>query len=129
MPRSPEKGRYPFRECVLWRVARLTESGDPNGIAEERRQLIHAQRIGQELHNAKTRAGVLDADLVVQVMGHLESLIAARLDELVELAPELAHHRDPVTINRLLFAACRTARERMAGDVAAYAQSLAGTDG
>ena len=113
----------------MWRVARLTESGDPNGIAEERRQLIHAQRIAQELHNAKTRAGVLDADLAVQVLRHLESLIAARLDELPALAPALAPHRDPVTINRLLFDACRTAREKMAADVAAYAQSLAGTDG
>jgi hypothetical protein len=65
---------------------------------------------------------------VAAVMQHLLTLISARLDELPVLADEIAKHRDP-TINRLLFDACRTARERMAGDVSAYAQSLAGTDG
>jgi phage terminase Nu1 subunit (DNA packaging protein) len=126
-----ERGRYPLSECCRWYAERLKtrQLTHPTELNEERKKLIFAQRVGQALDNAEARRDVIAADLVAQVMQHLEGLIAARLDELPELAQELAHHRDPTTINRLLFAACRTARERMAGDVAAYAQSLAGTDG
>ena len=122
-----ERGRYPLAECCRWYLQRLKdrELAHPTELAEERRKLIFAQRVGQTLANSKTRSELLDAEIVAAVMQHLLTLISARLDELPALAQELAHHRDPVTINRLVFAACRTAREMMAADVSAYAAELA----
>ena len=126
-----ERGRYPLSECCRWYIERVKarELAHPTELREERKKLIFAQYVGQTLANSKTRSELLDAEIVAAVMQHLLTLISARLDELPVLADEIAKHRDPTVINRLIFDACRTARERMAGDVSAYAQSLAGTDG
>lgn len=130
MPRGTEKGRYPFRECVLWRVAKLTnDTGGDTDIAEERRQLIHAQRIGQELDNAKVREELLDADLVATAMQHLGALIATQLDGMAaRLAPQLSQLHDPAAIAKVIFDECRSVRSTASRAVSAFASDLAGSD-
>lgn len=131
MPRGTEKGRYPFRECVMWRLNRAqSKSGEDDGdIAEERRKLILAQRIGQELTNSKTRAELLDADLVATAMQHMAALIATQLDGMAaRLAPQLSQLRDPTAIAKVVFDECRSVRSSASGAVAAFASNLAGVE-
>jgi MoxR-like ATPase len=126
LPKS-ERGRYPLYACIRWYLDRLEKRtiAHPSGLRDERRKLIHAQRIGQELANAKTRAELLDADLVATAMREMVDMISARLDELPTLAPEIARHRDPAAIARLVFNACREVRRLAAADVVAFAETLA----
>lgn len=121
------RGRYPLFACIRWYLssleARAIES--PSELRDERRKLITAQRIGQELNNAKTRSELLDADLVATTMQMMLARITAPLDALPLLAPQLALLRDPGEIAKVVYAATRRARIDSAASMRAVAKSLA----
>lgn len=124
----PKNGRglYPVIECLQWHFARLEARAleNPGDLQAERCKLIKSQREGQDLANAQSRAAMLSADLVATAIRHLDSMIAARLDELPLLAPELSRLRDPAAISRRIQDECREVRTRAAGDILSFAASL-----
>jgi len=129
MPRAKGKGRYPLMECIQWRYRKLQakRGEDAGDIAEEREKLIRAQRIGQELNNAKARGELLDAELVATAMQQMAALFSTQLDGLAaRVAPQLSQIRDPGTIAKVIFDECRLIRRNASGAVAAFAGELAG---
>lgn len=129
MPKGEAKGRYPLRDCVLWKIRKLeNKTGeDSHDIAEERRKLIMAQRVGQELNNSKTRGELLDADLVASTMQQMAALFTTQLDGLAaRVAPQLSQMRDPGEIAKVIFDECRAVRRSASGAVASFAGELAG---
>lgn len=129
MPKGRVKGRYPLRECVLWKIRKLAnKNGEESGdIVEERRKLIAAQRVGQELDNAKVRGELLDAGLVTTAMQRMAALFATQLDGLAaRVAPEVSRLRDPADIARVIFDECRVIRGTASRAVEAFASELAG---
>jgi hypothetical protein len=120
---------YLLKECIQWRHRKLQakRGEDAGDIAEEREKLIRAQRIGQELNNAKARGELLDAELVATVLQHMAALISTQIDGLAaRVAPQLAQIRDPATIAKVIFDECRAIRRTASRAVEDFAGELAG---
>lgn len=125
-------GKYPVVECLRWYIDRLKakNAGESTEITEERRKLIVAQRVGQELENAKMRGELLDAGLVASAIQHMGALVSTQLEGLApRVCQQLAVLKDPIEIRRVLQDECRAIRRAASGAVSHFAGELvAGED-
>lgn len=117
MPKGGIKGRYPLRDCVMWRInrAEAAAAGESKDIMEERRKLIVSQRQRQDLENAKFRQELFDAEAVKSVFRRALATVATQLDGLApRITPRLLTVNDPAQMQRILFDECRNIRNAAA---------------
>ena len=121
----PREGRrYDPFACVPKYVEYVRNNAEASHtLAEEKKRLIVAQRVGVERKNAAADRQSIDRTHVEQTLERVGALIGSQLDGIGgRLAGELAAMTDPAAIRKVVFDECRRIRNTAAAEL----ETLAG---
>ena len=123
----PKVGRNQFNlvQCFQWYIQHLIARGsasDDETIAEERKQLVRAQRLRIELEMTTRRGELIEAETMAIVVNDMASIFANHMESLsARLSNTLAGENNPVAVAEMLTLETRAIRNAVSAAIVDYA--------